>query len=146
LAVEVGVQPGIPRLVERRKFSVFDEGTNTSVTGYRANLLVVASLITEENRYFPGIPLGERRGDLRGMFSGRRHVEIEDSIRSRLYEQCDFQLLNPIRTSGRRRRCDRARSGCKNDRAAVPDAPSEALRNRRQGHHLSGYRLSDELS
>jgi hypothetical protein len=28
------------------------------------------------------------------VFSGRRHVKIEDSIRSRIYEQCHFQLLN----------------------------------------------------
>jgi hypothetical protein len=64
LAVEVGVQPGIPRLVERRKLSVLDEGANTGVTGYRASLLVVVSLVTEENRYFIAIPLDERRCSL----------------------------------------------------------------------------------
>jgi hypothetical protein len=64
LAVEVGVQPSIPRLVERRKFSVLDEGTNTSVTGYRANLLVVVSLVTEKDCHILGIRLDERRRNL----------------------------------------------------------------------------------
>jgi hypothetical protein len=36
-----------------------DEGTNTSVTGYRANRLVVVSLVTEEGRHILGIPLDE---------------------------------------------------------------------------------------
>jgi hypothetical protein len=56
--------------------------------------LVIVSLISEENRYFTGIPLDERRRDLRVVFSGRRHVNIKDGIRSRVHEQCDFQLLN----------------------------------------------------
>ena len=30
---------------------MLEEGTNTSVTGYRAKLLVVVSLVTEENRH-----------------------------------------------------------------------------------------------
>jgi hypothetical protein len=64
LAVEVGVQPSIPRPVERRKFSVLDERSNTSLTGHCANLLVVVSLVAKENRYFPGIPLDERRRNL----------------------------------------------------------------------------------
>jgi len=72
---------------------VLDGGTNTSVTGYYANLLVVVSLVTEKNRHIPGIPLDERRCDPRVMFS-RRHVQIEDSIRSRVHKQCNFQLLN----------------------------------------------------
>jgi len=59
LTVESGVQSGVPRLVKRRKLAVVDERSNTSLTGYCANLLVVVPLVAKENRYVPGIPLDE---------------------------------------------------------------------------------------
>jgi hypothetical protein len=59
LTVEVGVQSSAPRFVECRELAVFDERSNTSLTGQRANFLVVISLIAKKNRYFSGVSLDE---------------------------------------------------------------------------------------
>jgi len=60
--------------------------------GKRANLLVVVSLVTEENRHFSSISFDKCWRDLRIVFSGRRHVKIGDGIRSSIQEK--RELMN----------------------------------------------------
>lgn len=66
---------------------MLDERANVHLTAERANLLVVVSVATEEDCYLTGVSLDERRRDLRVVSSGRRHVQLEDFIRSRVHER-----------------------------------------------------------
>lgn len=59
LAIEFSIYSSIPRLVERRKLSVFDKRANVLLVSYCTHLLVVVSFVTEKNCDITSIPLNE---------------------------------------------------------------------------------------
>lgn len=73
---------------------MFNERTTIVLTGQPSNLLIVITLVTKQNFDFSCVTVDKRWRDLRVVFSSRRHVQIEDRVRSCIDQQRDFQPLN----------------------------------------------------
>lgn len=57
-------------------------------------MLIIASLVSEQNSWFGCVAVDGRWCDLRIVFSSRRDVEIEVRICPRIDQERDFQPLN----------------------------------------------------
>jgi hypothetical protein len=80
--------------LERRELTVLDQWTNFVSVGECPDFLIVILFVAEKNRNVIGIPFDERWCDLRIALSGRRHIQIEYRIHSRVDQQYHLQLLN----------------------------------------------------
>ena len=73
---------------------MLDQWANLVLTGELSDFLIVVALVTEQNVDIVGIALDQRRSDLAIVFSCCRHVEIENRVYLRIYQQRHFELLN----------------------------------------------------
>ncbi|AHG05668.1 hypothetical protein HALDL1_00295 (plasmid) [Halobacterium sp. DL1] len=73
---------------------MLNQWPNLVVTGKSSDLLVVVAFVTEQNVDGLGVAFDQRWSDLTIVFSCRRHVQIENCVHFRIYQQRHFELLN----------------------------------------------------